>query len=173
MPSHARIGIQHAPVEISFSCQLLEAATALTHLFHLIFIQSYARLFSHPITPFTGKEGLHCHLVFQMIAHHVSVFRGPTYLFIEHIIIRFCFLMAVIICRGVHLVARIFIMSYSIYLLHHLQWIICFIQGRFPQNHGGMITVSPYHLTLHLIQAFRKDRIVIEILPTRYALYHQ
>ena len=105
------IGIQHAPVEITFAIQLFDTAATLTHLFFFILFQTDTGLLSYTVSPLAGKQGFDHDEVFGVIAHHIAILREFGYLFVKDIVIRFHIGMPEVIASCVHLVTRIFRMG--------------------------------------------------------------
>ena len=166
------IGIQHAPVKIAFTIQLLDTATTLAHLFFLAFFQADTRLFAYAISPFAGKQRLDYYKIFRIITHHIPVFREFGNLFIKDIIIRLHLRMSEIIARRVHLVTRILGMRQFENLFSQRDRITGFVQSRFPKNDRWMVPVTTDHLAPDLIQTFNKGGIRIIELPSGNTLHH-
>ena len=156
MSTHMWIGIQHAPVKIAFTIQLLDTAAALAHLFFLAFFQADTWLFAHAISPFAGKQRLDYYKIFRIITHHIPVFREFGNLFIKDIIIGLHFRMPEVITCRVHLIARIFGMRQFENLFCQRDRITGFVQSRFPKDNRRMIPVTADHLASDFIQTFNK-----------------
>ncbi|MNO02579.1 hypothetical protein D3C81_2230330 [compost metagenome] len=66
-------------------------------------------------------------MIFKIIAHHITIFGVFGHLFVENIIIRFCFLMTKVISGSIKLIPGIFGMCGFSNTLDHRQGVTGFI----------------------------------------------
>lgn len=85
MASHARVGIEHAPVEVTVAAKLVEAAAALAHLLLLVLGEPYTRLLAHAVAPLARQQRLDGNLVIEAVGHDVAVLREASHLLVEDV----------------------------------------------------------------------------------------